>query len=201
MTDILTTDEQQVTYANVETALVEALPELQSAYAQYLRMEGLPGEHPGSYIVFEQVFACYIEILLAMPSSPGRDRLLQRAFNFAERMLRSEFSNLRDLAFISLYEGREPWWYARALPFLSSISRAELDASEPTWCETEGLESQLQPKREIYDLYGCRDVVLRELAGECLDIASIPGISSPGSSEIPTLGATAKEGMLQGSEG
>ncbi|MGH7135832.1 MAG: hypothetical protein ACREHD_08840, partial [Pirellulales bacterium] len=43
-----------------------------------------------AYIFFESMFATYVEVLLAMRESVGRDRLLARAFCFVDEMLTSD---------------------------------------------------------------------------------------------------------------
>ncbi len=170
-------------YQRIEEQLVDALPELKRAAEVYAKMEGPPGEDSGPYIFFEGMFACYVEVLLAMSASAGRDRLLARAFGFSERMLSSEDRDLHDLAYIGLYESRELWWFGRALPFLGSAARAELDENELRWQEAAQLQCEPDLEREIIDVYGVRDVILRELQGESYQVTDVPGITAPRSWE------------------
>jgi hypothetical protein len=170
-------------YQEIEQRLADALPELRLAVDVYAREEGPPGEDPGAYIFFESMFAKYVEVLLSMRGSAGRDRLLARAFDFVESMLRSDDRNVRDLALIGLYEHRDSWWYGRALPFLGPASRAELDRYEAGWLEGAGGEWGPDPDRDIIDLYGVRDVVLSELRHEGRVVKDVPGITAPRSWE------------------
>src|SRR3954451_17309568 len=102
---------QAITYRDADRELLRAIPELAVPIARCIEEygEGL------QYLVFEDVFACIIEILLAMPSSPGRDGLLRRAFALVERMLQSEDSTVVGLGYIAILEGRGGWWLTRAL--------------------------------------------------------------------------------------
>ena len=167
----------------IEKQLADALPELQSAAHVYATEEGPPGEDPGAYIFFESMFACYVEVLLAMREGSGRNRLLARAFSFVEEMLRSEDRNVRNLASISLFEGRDLWWCGRALPFLNPALQAEFDQFDSHWTDAAALDCGADPEREIIDLYGVRDVLWRELRDEGYGVLDIPGISAPRSWE------------------
>src|SRR5262245_4452481 len=104
----------QLKYATIEDQLIEALPEMQPAARNYWNTEGVQGKDAGPYILFEDMFARYVEVLLAMPDSPGRSKLLRRAFGFVEEMLESSDEEVQSLAFIGLYEGRPGWWLHRA---------------------------------------------------------------------------------------
>lgn len=166
---------QLLTYGNVDSVLIHELPELAAPYARCVSED----EHPGQYIVFEDLFAHFIEILLAMPSSPTRDHSLQRAFAFVDRMLLSTDGNVTDLAFIAMYEGRPSWWLARARSFLRPVSEAQLDTFRPDWRDAASMQAQPDPEREIIDLYGTRDVIAEMLKDEGIGIAAVPGISAP----------------------
>jgi hypothetical protein len=67
-------------YSEIERQIVEALPEIRPAAEFYWKTEGEPGQGCGPYIFFEGLFACYVEVLLWLPSGLRRDELLQRAF-------------------------------------------------------------------------------------------------------------------------
>lgn len=170
-------------YQEIEQQLATALPELKRAVDVYAKVEGPPGSDPGAYIFFEDMFACYVEVLLAMRDSPGRNRLLARAFGFVDEMLRSDDGDLRNLAAIGLFEGRELWWYGRALPFLGTASQAELNRLDSEWMEAKRLDCGPEPEREIIDLYGVRDLVLHELRDKGYGVIDVPGITAPRSWE------------------
>ena len=95
-------------YSNVEQQHVEALPEIRPAADFYWQTEGAPGEDCGRYIFFEQLFACYVEVLLWLPPTPRRDEWLRRAFTISEQMFGSTDRDVQDLAAIGLFEGRDP---------------------------------------------------------------------------------------------
>jgi hypothetical protein len=80
---VVISDMSDFKYSDIERQIAEALPELRSAAEFYWKREGLPGLDCGPYIFFESMFACYVCILLAMPASSKRDRLLSRAFDLA----------------------------------------------------------------------------------------------------------------------
>lgn len=124
---------KELRFAGIEEQLVEELPELGPAATYYWRKQGSPGSDPGPHVFFEDVFTCYVEILLALAATRRRDELLRRAFGFVERMLASSDASVRELAFIGLFEGREEWVLARSAPFLGSATSAILDERWPEW--------------------------------------------------------------------
>jgi hypothetical protein len=79
------------------------------------------------------MFACYVQVLLAMLPSPRRDALLRRAFAFVEKMLTSSDAGVRDLAFIGLYEGESRWWFTRAYEYIGPQAVAALDRWRSDW--------------------------------------------------------------------
>ncbi len=166
-------------FALIETQIVETLPELRSAAETYIEAEGKPGEDCGAYIFFGDVFCRYVDVLLDMPVSVGRDRLLARAFWLVDKMLECDDEDVKGLAYIEQLESQSLWFYSRALRFLGPIARRELDQWEPRWRESFNLNAQVQPDMEIIDLYGAREVVLRELKSEGVDRYQVPGITYP----------------------
>jgi hypothetical protein len=167
-------------YSAIETQIIEALPELRPAAERYWDDEGPPGEDSGPYIFFSTVVTTYVDVLLAMPEGGGRDRLLARAYGLVEAMLDHQpDKDVRDLAYIEALEWQSPWWYARSSRFLGPNAIAELDRWEPTWRTASPAHADADPEREIIDIYGVRDIVFAKLASEVLDLAQIPGISTP----------------------
>ena len=120
---------QAITYQNADRVLVGAMPELAAPVARCID----DYEEKLQYLIFRDVFACFIEILLAMPASPMRDNLLRRAFAFVEHMLQCDDSSVASLGYIATLEGRSTWWLARAMPYLGPVASAELDAYRPSW--------------------------------------------------------------------
>jgi hypothetical protein len=173
----------ELRYDEIERQLADALPELRPAAAYYWEAQGTPGSDCGPYIFFEDMFGRYVEVLLAMPASPRRDALLHRAFGFVEAMFESGDPKVRDLAFIGLYEGKAPWWFARALPYIGPSGAAALDRWRADW---RGLADPLAaPRRaELLDGYGVRQVVAMELQGEGVTIEDIPGTTYGGRSVL-----------------
>jgi hypothetical protein len=88
----------EIHYSDVERQLVEALPEIRPSAQFYWDTEGIPGRDCGPYIFFEQLFACYVELLLVLPSCARRDELLRRAFDVVDEMFGSVDRDVRDLA-------------------------------------------------------------------------------------------------------
>jgi hypothetical protein len=164
----------ELRYANIEQQLVDALPELAPAAAYYWKKEGPPGSDCGPYIFFEDMFARYVQILVALPNSPRRDELLRRAFAFVERMLASTDANVRDLAFIGLFEGREGWLFARSRSFVGSVTSMVLDERWPTW---RGLldERVAQSGDTLLDGYHVRRVIAHELRDDGVTLDKVPG--------------------------
>ncbi|GEM_PF-2759077 len=168
-------------YDLIETQIVEALPELRPAAEVYAKKEGKPGEDSRAYIFFESMFATYVEVLLAMPNSPARDRLLSRAFNLVEDMIKSPDLLVSDLAYIGVFESKAPWFYSCAVQFVGPVSRRELEQHEPAW--PQAIEKKLKPEvggiEEIIDLFCVREVILSELQCEGIRRERIPGITYP----------------------
>ncbi len=164
-------------YDQVEDRLTEALPEIRPASEKYWAREGRPGDDCGKYIFFADMFALYVEILLLMPSSAGRDRLLHRAFAFVEDMLASDDIEVENLAYVGLLEGNRDWWYVSAMPFLGPRATAELDQYYPEW--REGLGGSARPAADdpphLYDMFGVREVIASELAVEGISLSDVPG--------------------------
>jgi hypothetical protein len=148
-------------YSDIERQLVEALPELRPAAAFYWATEGEPGDDAGPYVFFEMLFACYVEVLLALPSSQRRDELLRRAFGFVEDMLGSADAKVRELASIGLYEGRDAWWFSQASAFVGPRATAWLDTHESGWRARGSADASSAP--EIFDGYRVRAVIEDEL--------------------------------------
>jgi hypothetical protein len=164
-------------YSDIEEEIAAALPELRPAADRYWREEGRPGEDSGPYIFFEDMFARYVEILLALPRSGKRDAALSRAFAFVEEMLTRGDSQVKDLAMIGLYEGRSTSWFAAAAEFIGPAAAAQLDAHEPGWRDRQSA-SDSDERTEMIDLYGVRAVIADHLSSEGISINDVPGITS-----------------------
>ena len=169
----------KLVYARIQKQLTDALPEIRPAAETYWRVEGAPGEDSGAYIFVESLFASFLQILLAMESSPGRDRLLRRAFDFVDEMMTSDDGDVATLAQIGIFHGRAEWWWVRASPFLGVRTKTRLDQTEPDWrlyAPSTEYPTQ-QEKREINDLFGVRAVIASELAPEGVRPADVPGVT------------------------
>ena len=166
-------------FSTIERQLTEALPEVRPAAEYYWKVEGEEGKDSGAYIFFESMFARYVEILLAMPTSASRDRLLRRAFGFVEEMLQSPDLEVQNLAYIGLYEGRPGWWLRRAVKFIGANSQTVLNEYYPEWREI--TKSEKSVREETIDLYGVRQVIVREL-----EIDGVRADEVPGSTDLVT---------------
>lgn len=168
-------------YGRIEEQLAAALPEIRPAAERYWLAEGKPGEDCGPYIFFEQMFATYVEILIAMKSSPRRDYLLGRAFQFVEEMLASSDLEVANLAYVGLLEWRAEWWYVRAGAFIGPGAAACLDRFYLDWrrFKASGVLPTAQQKSSIIDLYDVRSIIKSELASDGVEIESIPGLTYP----------------------
>jgi hypothetical protein len=160
-------------YSDIERQLVDALPEIRPAAEFYWKTEGEPGQDSGPYIFFEDLFARYVEVLLALPSSGRRDELLRRAFGVVEEMIGSVDGDVRNLATIGLYEGRSPWWFKRATPFVGPLATTWLDTFEADWRDCAAAGDR--PHSEILDGYHVRSVIARELQQAGLQVGEVPG--------------------------
>jgi hypothetical protein len=164
----------ELRYEQIEQQIAEALPELRPAAEYYWETQGTPGSDCGPYIFFEDMFARYVTVLLAMPSSPRRDALLSRGFAFVEEMLGSADSQVRDLAFIGLYEGESPWWFARADGYIGPKGAAALDQWRSDWRTL--ADPSAEPRgTELLDGYGVRHVIAEHLRADGVTIEDVPG--------------------------
>lgn len=161
----------------IEQQLVEALPELRTSADEYWRTEGPPGENCGPYVFFEDLFARYVEVLLALRASPRRDELLRRSFAFVEEMLASGDSDVSGLAWIGLFEGRSLRWLARAAPFLGPHAAAGLDENARGWRWKSTCLGWMEPRRKILDGHGIRALIAEELRAEGVTLSGVPGTS------------------------
>jgi hypothetical protein len=127
-----------------------------------LATEGAPGQDSGPYIFFEQLFASYVEVLLWLPPTPRRDELLRRAFTVSEQMFDSADQNVQGLVAIGLFEGRDPAWLKRALPYVGTRAAAWLTEYHDNWRDSSGANDQIVP--EILDGYHVRTVICTRAA-------------------------------------
>ena len=158
-------------FSRIEEQIVRQLPEILPAANNYWKQEGRPGDDCGAYIFFEGMFATYVIILLHLPPSKERNRLLIRVYELLDLMLTSNDNNVHDLGYIGLLEGREAWFLRQSEPFLGIAAQKELDTWRSGW-RTEILNSNLSPADEIIDLYDVRSIIAKELT---CDLSIIPG--------------------------
>jgi hypothetical protein len=147
-------------YASIDEELLRAFPELSPA-SQALNAEWR-GEKPGQYILFEDVFARYIERLLAASASQARDAKLHSIFQFVEHMF-SSGGEVENLAFVGLLEGRSAAWLQAAKPHLGPRAEAALDAYDADWrirSSTAGSALAV----ESHDSYGVATIAARTLS-------------------------------------
>lgn len=170
-----------MTSRNFQQQWAKAFPELQQAYGQLASDYVFENDgQPGNYIVTAHLFAYYIEILLALPESPKRDLALQKAFDFIETMLSSGDDDVIGLAQIGIIEGREQWWFQRAMPFVGPLWRYHASRmGEPYWevaLSADAADLPL-PIITLYDLFGVRETIARQLIADGVLLEDIPVIS------------------------
>ena len=146
-------------YATVDKDLLRAFPELSPA-SQDLNANWR-GEKPGQYILFEDVFARYIERLLVAPASQARDTKLHSIFQFVELMF-SSGGEVENLAFVGLLEGRSAAWFQAAKPYLGPRAEAALDAYDANW-RTRSSNERSALAVESHDSYGVAAIAARAL--------------------------------------
>jgi hypothetical protein len=148
-------------YEEINEDLLRAFPELSPAYQQLL--DWWRGERPGQHILFEDVFARYIERLLAADSSAVRDAKLKAIFQFVEEML-ANHGQVRNLALVGLLEARPLAWLQASKPYLGELAEAALDEFDPEWRSS----SSKCPDRlsvETRDAYGVDAITNEVLRG------------------------------------
>lgn len=168
-----------MTFQNFQQQWVQAFPELQQPYAQLASNDVFGNDgSPGQYALVEQLSADYIEILLALPESPRRDSALQQAFDFIETMLRYGDNDVVRLAQIGIIEGREQWWFQRALPFAGPLWRSHA-ATERYWkaALSAGAADSPPPVITLHDLFGVRETIAQQLVADGVRLDDIPDIS------------------------
>lgn len=150
-----------LSYNRIEQQLVDALPEIRPAAERYWHDEGPESQDSGAYIFIEDLFAKYLEMLLAMDPSTSRDHWLRRAFDFVDEMMASRDDEVVNLATVGIFEGRVPWWFVRAAPFLGKQTMTVLDQFQPDWRSyaAGGDRPTESERRDVIDRYGVREVI------------------------------------------
>jgi hypothetical protein len=98
-------------------------------------------------------------------------------------MLGSADPQGRGLAFIGLYEGKAPWWFARANTNIGPLGAAALDRWRSDWRAL--ADPSAEPRRtELLDGYGVRQLVANELRDDGVAIDDIPG-ATYGGTDVP----------------
>lgn len=174
------TEPASLTSLNVREQWQAAFPHLQPAYDQ-LAADEVFSENgmPGLYFLAEMLFAHYIELLLRLPISRGRDEALHAAFAFVDRLLTSPDDSVIGLGQIGIMEGREPWWFQRALPFGSPIfNRHARRVGDLGWeAATEAPSPLPVPTVTFHDLFGIRECIVQLLHAEGVTLADLPDLS------------------------
>ena len=172
---------EALTTLNVREQWQAAFPHLQPAYDQ-LAADEVFSEHgiPGLYSLVEMLFAHYIELLLRLPISRGRNAALHAAFAFVDRLLTSSDDSVIGLGQIGIMEGREPWWFQRALPFGSPIfNRHARRVGDLGWeAATEAPSPLPVPPVNYHDLFGIRKCIVQLLHAEGITLADLPDRTS-----------------------
>lgn len=171
---------ETLTTLNVREQWQAAFAHLQPAYDQ-LAADEVFSENgiPGLYFLVEGLFAHYIELLLRLPISRGRDEALHAAFAFLDRLLTSPDDRVIGLGQIGIMEGREPWWFQRALPFGSPVfNRHARRVGDLGWeTATEAPSPLPVPPMDSHDLFGIRECIVQLLHAEGITLADLPNPS------------------------
>lgn len=156
-----------LSYRTVREALKGAFPQLRVCVERLEADWADDPEHLGEYIVFEDVFGTYLDVLMSLGPSAGRDRLLARAFQFVERLTSADDGEVANLGVVAFCERIEcmPGWQAIADQFAGPCTWRWLDRS---------IVSLREPD-EIIDLWGVREVI----AAEGFNLPTLPGVSNP----------------------
>ncbi|NTX99962.1 hypothetical protein [Deinococcus sp. JMULE3] len=77
---------------------------------------------------------------------------------------------------IGIMEGREPWWYQRALPFGSPILNTHARrVGDLGWeAATEAPSPLPVPPVDYHDLFGIRECIVQLLHAEGITLADLP---------------------------
>ncbi|BBN95516.1 hypothetical protein DEIGR_101023 [Deinococcus grandis] len=168
---------EALTTLNVREQWQAAFPHLQPAYDQ-LAADEVFSENgiPGLYFLVEGLFAPYIELLLRLPISHGRNAALHATFTFVDRLLTSPDDSVIGLGQIGIMEGREPWWFQRALPIGSPIfNRHARRVGDLGWeAATEAPPPLPVPPVTYHDLFGIRECIAQLLHAEGVTLADLP---------------------------
>ncbi|WP_027483125.1 hypothetical protein [Deinococcus pimensis] len=170
-----------LTFARLHEHLVHALPELARPVAllcedEVFSTNGVPSQYSGT----SHVLQVYLDLLLALPSSPLRDSALSRAFAFVEAALASGDEDLVGLMDIQLIEGQAAWWFQRAKPFLGPRFEAAVRRSaEPGWVEATAPNApDFPPRVRLHDLYDVRSAVAALLAEDGVDLVTLESLEA-----------------------
>jgi hypothetical protein len=93
-----------VKYKQINTFLVEALPELRDRYEEELAAWG---EEMGPHVVYGDLLNPYLSRLLDGPDDPSTHEPLRRVFDFLERLLAHPDPDFSDVARTTVAEDLE----------------------------------------------------------------------------------------------
>jgi hypothetical protein len=167
-----------IRFETATDALVQAFPELRICRER--AVAGWGGESPGQYIDFSELLGTLGQILMAMvevagmpKDVPGRERLLERFFDFAEQLLASDDREARYLGMDMLEGVITPYWagYEAVEEFAGQeVKRWWASAREDFHLPDGEYE-------EILDTEGVRAAIAPLLP--TVPLNDIPGISHP----------------------
>jgi hypothetical protein len=179
-------------YETVDSNLIKAFPELKKPHKKL--MDDWDHEERPQYIIFESMFRAFIEIILNIEkASEEKEKLIKRSFDFVEEMFLFGEDAVKDLAWIAMFEGKPPWYFALSRDYWSPQTFFVVSKNE------DRLEKFLLSKNktgldhEFIDLYGVREVILAKLKNDKINRIDIPGISYPAiSTPLESLEAAKK---------
>jgi hypothetical protein len=172
-------------YRTVHQDLLAAFPELREPYQRLLDdWDNFEGEPPGQYIVFGDTFGTMVEVALAVPEgAAGREGLLRRATDFAERMLTAADAAVHALVVDALAERLDD---RRGGPEVAGrLGGPSLRAWFRAYSRS---DAERRVDEEIVDLWGVREAISHLFPDT--PTHELPGVSYPSaSSDLGTFAA------------
>jgi len=119
-----------ITLDNLAIGLVEAVPELRSAYEAELEWWG--DEQPGVHIIFGDIFNPYLISLLESDNQPER---LKPVFNFLEELANHEDVQVQEVVAVTVCErlGDRAEWLAKARQYMGKTTLSFSQEMEAFW--------------------------------------------------------------------
>ncbi len=125
---------QNITYDNLNSKLVEAVPELLPGYETEVRSETWADddEGPGPHIIFADVLCPYVK---SLARSGNESDVLRRIFNFLEQLASQDDADVRNVVGASVCEvlvvDRDIYMHLRG--FMGPATERLCREAQPSW--------------------------------------------------------------------